>query len=54
MRQLRGDIDAVVAQGRQRTLPVQRMRPLLQNERPKQTLDQTQATNGKTILTDFR
>ena len=40
-------LDPVVAQGRQRPLPLQRLRTLLQNERPEQATHQAQETTGK-------
>ena len=42
MRQLRSDLDSAVATRRQWTLPLQRLRPLLQDERHQQTSGQTQ------------
>lgn len=48
MRQLWLRVHAAVAQGRHRTLPVQRLRPLPQDERHQQTAHQTAETTGKT------
>ena len=42
VRQLRGDLDSAVAARRQRTLPLQRLRTLLQNEREQQAARQAQ------------
>ena len=47
VRQLRRDIDAFVAERRQRPLPLQRLRSLLQDERPKPSADQTETETGK-------
>ena len=47
VRQLRRDIDALMASRRQRPLPLQRLRPLLQDERPKPSADQTETETGK-------
>ena len=47
MRQLRGDLDSPVAAGRQRTLPLQRLRPLLQDERDQPAARQTKAKDGE-------
>ena len=43
MRQLRRDVDAPVAAGRHRPLPVQCLRAVLQDERPEPAADQAQA-----------
>lgn len=51
MRQLRLRVHAAVAQGRHRTLPVQRLRPLPQDERHQQAAHQTAETTGKTQRT---
>lgn len=48
MRQLRLRVDAAVAQGRHRALPVQRLRPLPQDERHQQAAHQTTETTGET------
>lgn len=48
MRELRVRVHAAVAQGRNRTLPVQRLRPLSQDERHQQAADQTAETAGET------
>ena len=42
MRQLRRDLDSSVAAGRQRALPLQRLRTLLQDERDQQAARQAQ------------
>ena len=47
MRQLRRHVDAVVATRRKRPLPVQRLRPVLQNERTEPPAHQAQATHGE-------
>ena len=47
MRQLRGDLDTAVAARRQRALPLQRLRTLLQDERDQQAARQTKAKDGK-------
>lgn len=47
MRQLRLRVHAAVAQGRHRTLPVQRLRPLPQDERHQQAAHQTTETTGE-------
>ena len=47
VRQLRGDLDSPVAAGRQRTLPLQRLRPLLQDERDQQAARQAQEADGE-------
>lgn len=47
MRQLRRDVDTLVAAGRHRPLPLQRLRTLLQDERSEPTADKTQATFGE-------
>jgi hypothetical protein len=47
MRQLRGDVDATMASGRHGTLLVQRMWPVLQDERAEQTTDQAKAKAGE-------
>ena len=49
MRQLRRDVDAALAPGRQRPLLVQRVRPLLQDERHQQASHQDQEENCKLI-----
>ena len=52
MCQLRCHIHAALAPGRQRPLLVQRLRPLLQNERTKQTPHQTKEKTGKCFNCD--
>ena len=52
MCQLRCHIHAALAPGRQRPLLVQRLRPLLQNERTKQTPHQTKEKTGKCLNSD--
>ena len=47
MRELRGHVHASVETRQHRTLPVQRLRPLPQDERPEPTADQTQAQAGE-------
>lgn len=47
MRQLRGDEHAAVATRRDRTLPLQRVRTLLQDERTEQTSNQAKAKIGE-------
>lgn len=47
MRQLWRNVDASVAARRHRPLPLQRVRPLLQNERTKSTAYQAQTTFGE-------
>jgi hypothetical protein len=47
MRQLRGDEHAPVAARRHRPLPLQRLRTLLQDERPEQTSHQAQTKIGE-------
>ena len=47
MRQLRRDLDTSVAAGRQRPLPLQRLRTLLQDERDQQAPRQTEEANGE-------
>lgn len=47
MRQLRIHVNATVAQGWNRALPVQRLRPLPQDERHQQATHQTTETTGK-------
>lgn len=47
MRELRRDIDATVETGRYRSLPLQRLRPLLQDERAEPTSHQAETTAGK-------
>ena len=47
MCQLRRELDSSVAAGRQRKLPLQRLRPLLQDERDQQAARQTKAKDGK-------
>ena len=54
MRQLRSDVDAAVAEGRNRPLPLQRLRPLLQDERPEPTSHQTQTTTRKSNLINLK
>lgn len=51
VRQLRIRVHAAVAQGRHRTLLVQRLRPLPQDERHQQAAHQTPETTGKTKTT---
>lgn len=48
VRQLRLRVHAAVAQGRHRTLSVQRVRPLPQDERHQQAAHQATETAGKT------
>lgn len=48
MRQLWLRVHAAVAQGRHRTLSVQRLRPLPQDERHQQATHQTAETTGET------
>lgn len=48
MRQLWLRVHAAVAQGRHRALPVQRLRPLPQDERHQQAAHQTAETTGET------
>ena len=50
MRQLRRHVDAALAPRPQRPLLVQRVRPLLQDERHQQTPGQTKKKNGKPVL----
>lgn len=47
MCELRRHVHPAVAAGRHRTLPVQRLRPLPQDERPEQTSHQAQAQTGE-------
>ena len=47
MCQLRCNVDPALAPGRQRPLLVQRLRPLLQNERPEQAAHQAKEETGK-------
>ena len=47
VRELWRHVYATVAEGRERPLPVQRLRPLLQDERPKQAPHQAQAEIGE-------
>ena len=47
MHQLRGDHDATVAQGRDRSLLVQRVRPLPQDERAEPTAGQAEEATGE-------
>lgn len=47
MRQLRSDVDAAVAAGRNGPLLVQRLRSVLQDERAKSAAHQAQAQTGK-------
>ena len=47
MCELRRDIDAAVETRRQRSLPLQRVRPLLQNERHQPTARQAKEENGE-------
>lgn len=47
MRELRRDIDATVETRRYRSLPLQRLRPLLQDERAESTSHQAETTAGK-------
>ena len=47
MRELRRDIDATVETRRYRSLPLQRLRPLLQDERAEPTSHQAETTAGK-------
>ena len=49
MCQLCRDFDSAVAQGRERPLPLQRLRTLLQNERHKPAARQTKEEDGKGI-----
>ena len=49
MRQLRSYLDPALATGPQRPLLVQRLRPLLQDERHQQTSRQTKKKNGKPV-----
>ena len=53
MRQLRGDVNAALAEGRDGPLPVQRLRPLLQDERPEPAADQTQTATRKSNFTQL-
>lgn len=47
MRELRGHLDAVVAQGRHGTLPLQCLRTLPQDERTEQAAHQTKEATGE-------
>jgi hypothetical protein len=47
MRQLRGDVDAAMASRRHGTLLVQRMWPVLQDERAEQATHQAKETAGE-------
>jgi hypothetical protein len=47
MRQLRGDVDAAMAPGRHGTLLVQRVWPVLQDERAEPTTHQAKAPPGE-------
>lgn len=47
MRELRGDPDAVVAKGRDWALSVQRLWPLLEDERHEQTADQAEQKDAQ-------
>ena len=47
MRQLWRELDPSVAAGRQRKLPLQRLRPLLQDERDQQAARQAQEADGE-------
>ena len=49
MRQLCGNLNPVVAERRQRPLPLQRLRPLLQDEWYKSSSGQTKTQNGESI-----
>ena len=51
MRELRGDVDAAVEARRHGPLPLQRLRSLLQDERPESAAHQTQTETGKSSLT---
>ena len=48
--QLRRDLNSSLAEGWQRPLPLQRLRPLLQNEWYKSAPGQTKTQNGKSKL----
>ena len=50
MCQLRRDFNSSMAEGWQRPLPLQRLRPLLQNEWYKSAPGQTKTQNGKSEL----
>ena len=54
MRQLRSNIDSSVATRRQRPLLVQRVWPLLQDERTKSASHQTKEKTGRNIIHNFR
>ena len=47
VRELRGNVDPSVAPRRQRTLPLQRVRALLQDERHQQAARETKAKDGE-------
>jgi len=47
VRELRRHIDTPLETGRHRSLPLQRLWPLLQDERPESTPHQAEATPGK-------
>ena len=49
MRQLRSNVNAALASWRQRPLLVQRVRPLLQDERTKPAADQAQEKAGESF-----
>jgi hypothetical protein len=53
MCQLRSNIDSSVATRRQRPLLVQRVRPLLQDERHKQTSHQAKTTHCKSFAAEI-
>lgn len=53
MRELRRDQHATVASRRHRTLPLQRLRTLLQDERTEQAAHQTETKTGKSTFLRF-
>ena len=53
MRQLRSDVDTSVASRRNRSLPVQRMRTLPQDERAESTPHQTKTTSGMYVTSAY-
>ena len=53
MRELRRHLDAAVAEGRDGPLPLQRLRPLPQDERHEPALGQAPQTAGKDLLAAF-
>ena len=53
MCQLRSDLDASVEARRKRTLPLQRLRSLLQNERHQPAAREAKAKNGKSMIVLF-